>query len=198
MQNPKEKHIVKTIKYLIAAGALFALPAYAVEPEYAMSCEEASEEYKAKPDAAERFADLKGTCEGVYRINGALYARAQAVVRSASSSKVRLYLPATDRTIESTPDSDMRVHVGGQKLRVRDLDRGDEIGIYLSLDAFFEDRVEEIAFATEDSNPEPIAIAPIQEVAALPTTASPLPMLALLSSLILGAGVFMRRMRRSA
>ena len=190
--------MLRTIKYLIAAGALCALPAYAVEPEYAMSCDEARAEYQAKPGAAERFADLKGTCEGVYRINGALYAKAEAVVRSASSSKVRLYLPATDRTIESTPDADMRVDVGGQKVRVRSLDRGDEISIYLSLDAFFEDKVVEIAFATEESNPEPIAIAPVVEVAALPTTASPLPALALLSGLLLAGGFFMRGRRRSA
>jgi hypothetical protein len=189
---------MRIIKYLIAAGALCAFPAYAVEPEYAMSCAEAGEQYKATAEAAARFADLEGTCEGIYRINGALYAQAKAVVRSASSSKVRLYLPATDRTIEVTPDADMRVNIGGQKIRVRNLDRGDEISIYLSLDAFFEDRVEEIAFATEDSNPEPIAIAPVVEVAALPTTASPLPALALLSGLILAGGLFMRGRRRSA
>ena len=189
---------MRTIKYLIAAGALCALPAYAVEPEFAMSCDEAGEQYKATPEAEERFADLKGTCEGIYRINGALYAKAKAVVRSASSRRVRMYLPATDRTIEATPDADMRVNIGGRKIRVRDLNRGDDISIYLSLDAFFEDRVEEIAFATEESNPEPIAIAPVVEVAALPTTASPLPALALLSGLILAAGLFMRGRRRSA
>ena len=189
--------MLRTIKFLIAAGALCALPAYAVEPEYAMSCDEAGEQYKATAEARARFADLEGTCEGIYRINGALYARAQAVVRSASSRRVRLYLPATDRTIESTPDADMRVNIGGRKVRPRDLNRGDEIGIYLSLDKFFENKVDEIAFATEESNPEPIAIAPVEDIAALPTTASPLPVLALLSGLILAAGLFMRGRRRS-
>jgi len=189
---------MRTIKYLIAAGALCALPAYAVEPELAMSCDEARAEYEATPEAQARFADLQGTCEGIYRINGALYARAQAVVRSASSRRVRLYLPATDRTVEATPDADMRVNIGDRKIRTRDLNRGDEIGIYLSLDKFFQGKVDEIAFATEESNPEPIAIAPVEEVAALPTTASPLPALALLSGLLLAAGFFMRGRRRSA
>jgi hypothetical protein len=92
----------------------------------------------------------------------------------------------------------MRVNIGGRKVRPRDLNRGDEIGIYLSLDKFFENKVDEIAFATEESNPEPIAIAPVVEVAALPTTASPLPALALLSGLILAGGLFMRGRRRSA
>lgn len=190
---------MRAIKYLIVAGALCVLPAYAAEPEFAMSCDDARSEYEWTSEAKVRFADLKGTCEGVYRINDALYAKTKAVVRSASSRKVRLYLPASDRTVEATPDSDMRVDVGGQKLRVRDLNRGDEISIYLSLDAFAQGVVQEIAFATEVSNPEPIAMAPIEEVAALPTTASPMPALALLSGLLLAAGFFMRgRRRRSA
>lgn len=190
---------MRAIKYLIVAGALCVLPAYAVEPEFAMSCDDARAEYEWTSEAKVRFANLKGTCEGVYRINDALYAKTKAVVRSASSRKVRLYLPASDRTVEATPNSDMRVDVGGQKLRVRDLNRGDEISIYLSLDAFAQGVVQEIAFATEVSNPEPIAMAPIEEVAALPTTASPMPALALLSGLLLAAGFFMRgRRRRSA
>lgn len=189
---------MRIIKYLIAAGVLIALPAYAVDPELAMSCDEAREQYEMTPEAAARFADLQGTCEGIYRINGALYARSQAVVRSASSRRVRLYLPASDRTIEATPDSSMRVNIGARKVRVRDLNRGDEIGIYLSLDAFTQGKVDEIAFATEDSSPDSIAVAPVEDVAALPTTASPLPALALLSGLLLVAGFFMRGLRRSA
>jgi hypothetical protein len=55
-------------------------------------------------------------------------------------------------------------------MRVRSLNRGDEIGIYLSVDKFAQERVTEVAFATEDEHIEAIVVAPVEEVAALPTT----------------------------
>jgi hypothetical protein len=56
-------------------------------------------------------------------------------------------------------------------MRVRDMGRGDEIGIYLSVDKFAEERVDEIAFATADSAEEEIVVVTIEEiVVALPTT----------------------------
>jgi len=75
-----------------------------------------------------------------------------------------------DHTFEVTADSSQRIHVGGRKLRVRDMSRGDEIGIYISVDKFAQEKVDEIAFATEDSSSEEIIVAPIEEVEALPTT----------------------------
>ena len=55
-------------------------------------------------------------------------------------------------------------------MRVSTLGRGDKIGIYLSVDKFANERVTEIAFATEDEHVEEIVVAPVEEVAALPTT----------------------------
>ena len=62
------------------------------------------------------------------------------------------------------------MYVGNRKLRLRDLSRGDEIGIYLSVDKFAEEKVDEIAFATADESTEEIVVAPVEEIAALPTT----------------------------
>ena len=55
-------------------------------------------------------------------------------------------------------------------MRVSSLSRGDEIGIYLSVDRFAEERVTEVAFATEDDHESAVVVAPTEEVAALPTT----------------------------
>jgi hypothetical protein len=162
---------MKYIQTLIVACVFSASSAFAVDPQPAdITCDQLGDSFELTEEAKARFADLKGTCEGVYEIDGHLFTKSKAVIRSKSSRRVRLYLPATDHTFEVTPDPSGRVWVGGRKMRVRDLGRGDEISIYLSVDAFANERVEEIAFATEDSSSETIVVHPVEEVQALPTT----------------------------
>ncbi len=162
---------MKLIKTLVVACAFSAVSAYAVDPVRSeITCEQLGEKYAFTAEAKERFADLAGTCEGVYEIDGHLYARAQAVVRNVSGRNVRLYLPATDHTFQVTAQPDGRVWVGGQKMRVRDLGRGSEIGIYVSVDKFAEERVDEIAFVTADEVEAEVVTVTVEEVEALPTT----------------------------
>ena len=162
---------MKLIKTLVVACAFSAVSAYAVDPvKSETTCAELGEKYAATAEAEERFADLKGTCEGVYEIDGHMYVRAQAVVRQARGNRVRLYLPATDHTFEVTADASGRVWIGGRKVRPRDLNRGDEIGIYLSVERFAEERVTEIALVTADEVDVEVVTVEIEEVAALPTT----------------------------
>lgn len=162
---------MKLIKTLVVACAFSAVSAYAVDPvKTDMSCADLADTYAATAEAQERFADLKGTCEGVYEINGATYVRAQAVVRQVRGNKVRLYMPATDHTFEVAADASGRVWIGNRKVRPRDLNRGDEIGIYLSVDKFAEEKVTEIVMATDDASAEDVVTVEVEEVAALPTT----------------------------
>ena len=162
---------MKLIKTIVVACAFSAVSAYAVDPVQSdITCAELGDKYEATAEAKERFADLAGSCEGVYEVDGALFVRATATIRNRRGNTVRLYVPATDHTFEVTADSDSRVWIGGRKLRVRELNRGDEIGIYLSVDKFATERITEVAFATEDDHAEAIVVAPVEEVAALPTT----------------------------
>jgi len=186
------------IRILTATLLLGAGSAYAVNPKRVGNCADYADRYQATQETRDRFYQLEGSCEGVYDIDGVLYARAEMVVRSNRAGTVRLYLPAADKTIELKPDMNRRVYVGGRKVRVRDLNKGAKVGLYLSLDKFFEPRLTEIAFAAEDEAPEQVYVEPVQEVAALPTTASPLPAVALLSVLLLAAGLFSRRLGRAA
>ena len=162
---------MKLIKTLVVACAFSAVSAYAVDPvKTDMTCEQLSEKYAVTAEAEERFADLVGTCEGVYEINGAMYARAEAVVRSVRGRTVRLYLPATDHTFQVTAEPNGRVWIGSQKIRVRELSGGDRIGIYLSVDKFTEEKVDEIALVTADEVEVEIVTVTVEEVEALPTT----------------------------
>jgi hypothetical protein len=162
---------MKLIKTIVVACAFSAVSAYAVDPvKSETTCAQLGEKYELTAEAEERFADLKGTCEGVYEVDGHMYVRSQAVIRNIRGRVVRLYLPATDHTFEVTAEADGRVWVGGRKLRVSQLGRGDKIGIYISVDKFANEKVDEIAFVAADESEEAIVIAPVKEVAALPTT----------------------------
>ena len=162
---------MKLVTALAVGCTFFAASVYAVDPVRSeTTCAQLADQYEPTAEAKERFADLAGSCEGVYEINGANYVRSQAIVRSVRGNRVKLYMPATDHTFEVTAQSDGRVWVGNRKMRARDLNRGDEIGIYLSVDKFAEAKVDEIAFVTPDEHPEEIVVAPVEEVAALPTT----------------------------
>jgi hypothetical protein len=162
---------MKLINTIVVACAFGAVSAYAADPVLSdTTCEQLGEKYEVTAEALERFADLKGACDGVYEVDGSLYVRVGAIVRRVVGSRVQLYVPATDHTFMVTAEEDGRVWVGSRKMRIRNLSSGDEIGIYLSVDKFAEEKVDEIAFVTPEEHPEPIVIAPVEEVEALPTT----------------------------
>ncbi|WP_439136016.1 hypothetical protein [Pseudomaricurvus sp.] len=186
----------KLIKPLIVVTALAgAGSVYAAEPKRVGECSDYAQDYQATAEAKERFGMLAGSCEGVYDIDGNLYARAEMVVRSNWKGTMKLYMPATDKTIEVTPDMSHSAILDGRKRRLRDLEKGDEIQLYISKDKFFEDRVDTVAFADDDDD---IHHTDADEVAALPTTASPLPLLGLVSGLLFAAGGLLRLRRRQS
>ncbi len=142
--------------------------------------------------AIERFPELIGACQGVVDINDALYGKFEAVVRRVSGRNVTLYIPAVDRTMRVSPPNNARVEIGGRKVRVRDLLRGQELSIYLAVSEFAEPVIDELAFLTEENT---IVSADAESVAALPTTASPWPLIALFSAVMFATGLALRRIR---
>jgi hypothetical protein len=183
---------------IVLASALAATSAQAAEPKLTdTTCAQLRDKYELTEEGKARFAQLQGSCKGVYEVNGARYVLVEAVYRGKKDGKTLLYLPATDRTIEVTPKPEMRVLVDGRKVSPSSLQRGDKIEIYLSVDKFAQERVvEEITFPTEDAvAPAPVVEAP---AAALPTTASPLPLVATLSLFLLALGGLARRSKGKA
>jgi hypothetical protein len=179
----------KTATSLLFVLSLLSLPTWAqTMTETSLSCQD----FRPTEEALQRFPDLVGACEAVVDHDGELYGRFSAVVRRASYSSVTLYLPATDHTFKVNPKSDARVLIGGRKVRARDLQRGQEIQIYLSARQFSRPDIEEVALVTET---ELMIEHPVEEVAALPTTASPWPAVTLISLALLGTGAMARRRR---
>ena len=139
-----------------------------------------------------RFSELRGSCEGVVERNGALFMKTSAIVRRSGNRTTTLYLPSTDHTFDVTPARNSRVLVDGPKVRPRDLQRGQRISIYLSVDEFSQPRIDDIALAT---NNDDIVEHHMEPASALPTTASPSPAVALFGLLLLGAGFVLLRLR---
>ena len=149
-------------------------------------------DFRPTPAALDRFPELVGACQGVVEINGELYAKFEAVVRRVVGRALTLYIPAVDRTMRVTPPSNALAEVSGRKVRMRDLARRQEISIYLSISEFAEPVIDELAFITEENTLVEVDAEP---VAALPTTASPWPLIALFGALMLGGGTVLRRIR---
>ncbi len=187
---------MKKILLRSVSAALCLLPfavgtAWAESTPSALTCAD----FRPTQEALDRFPDLKGACQEVVERDGELYAKFPATVRRASYSSVTLYLAATDHTFTITPDSDARVLIGGRKYRPRDLQRGQDVNIYLSTSAFATPNVEEVALVTEDDMMITHEAAP---AAALPTTASPWPTVGAASALVFVFGWVIRRRRLRA
>ena len=147
---------------LLGATVLLVSPiSFAAESELTCS------DFAPTDEALSRFPDLLGACEAVVERDGEMYGLFRAVVRRVSGSSVTLYLPATDHTFRVRPRSDARVLLGGRKARPRDLQRGQDIRIYLSTSAFATQIVEEVALLTETDD---LSEHEAEAVEALPTT----------------------------
>jgi hypothetical protein len=121
-------------------------------------------DFKPTAEALERFPELQGACLGVVETDGALYARFQAVIRRPGGGKLVLYIPAVDRTMSVTPEPGARVNIAGRKYRLRELDRGQEIDIYLSVAKFADPVIDEVAFVTEEDALIKHAAEPVTEL----------------------------------
>jgi len=83
---------MKFVKTMMVLCAFSAASAYAVDPQRSeITCAQLGDKYELTAEAEARFSELKGSCEGVYEVDGALYVRSQATVRSVRGSRVRLY-----------------------------------------------------------------------------------------------------------
>ena len=180
---------MRTPKLVLVFAALLATGAVSAQEPSALTCSD----FRPTEEALERFPNLVGACEAIVERDGELFALFRAVVRRANVSRVTLHLPATGNTFNVRPDANQRV-LGdrGIKVNPRDLNRGDEIRIYLPVAEFAKPDIQEIAFVTEE---DVIIDVPVEMVAALPTTASPWPTVLLAGLLLLGAAYVVRRRR---
>ena len=151
-------------------------------------------------NVTDEFPDVARACLEVVERDGKLYARVVAEVVRVAGRTVTLDIETRDGTSirqSFRPEAGFRVLVGGRRTMARNLVRGQEIRIYLPSDRWAVAQVEEIDVPVITApllDPEPEDVA-----AALPSTASPLPLIGLgaLVSLALGAGLTATRRRQA-
>ena len=158
--------ILRTAILIVAA----TLSANALAVEYTMSCDEVITKLnrEATDAAKSRFVDLEGSCMGVIVRDGELVLHTKMVVRAVRGNEITIYLPATDRTFKVDADPKSRLIIAGRKVRPRDLNRGQELNIYVSVDEFTQPIIDEVAFETEE--PDEIVVVVAVLAPALPTT----------------------------
>jgi hypothetical protein len=155
-------------------------------------------------DITSRFPNARNACLGVVRRDGQEFAHFQGRIRQVRGNTIEaeFKLPNGEwgRPVSFESNPDQRVRIQGQTYRYRDLSRGQELDVYLPADRWA------IAVAQDPStdfqNAPAVTLVALQEPApsvasaALPRTASILPLLGLLGALLTGLGAAVATVRR--
>jgi hypothetical protein len=180
-----------------AISVLCAIGAIAVSQAQSVTCQNAQYD----PDVLARFPNIAKACSDIVSKNGEDYAVVTARLdRVDPSGRVQVRVKQPDgsysKRISIRPRPDLKVLVDGKPARVQDLADNQEITAYVKV------REPEMALAPADPQERYVFI-PIEEpqeqlAAALPATASFLPLFGLLGglSLLLGGWLSVIRHRR--
>lgn len=158
-------------------------------------------------DIASRFPNARDACLEIVERDGRPYAHFEARIVRVRGEEITAEFKRPDGTygtpVAFVPAADARVRIQGRSYRYRELSRGQELSLYLPPDRW------EIAVTSADTDfataptittvplrePSPeLAAAP--ERAALPRTATPLPLMALAGVLFIGLGAVVAAVRR--
>lgn len=179
-----------------AISVLCTIGAVAVSQAQSVTCQNA--QYDA--DLLTRFPNIAQACSDIISKNGEDYAVVTARLdRVDPSGRVQVRVKQPDgsysKRMSIRPRPDLKVSVDGKPARVQDLAANQEITAYVKV------RAPEMALAPADPQERYVFIPieePQQQLAALPKTASFLPLFGLLGgmSLLLGGWLTAMRYRR--
>jgi len=153
--------------------------------------------------ALRSYPTIGSACQGVEQRNGKTYVKFSGTVQRNADRGKHLTVNFKDGgTITLTPSAETSLYVNGKRKAVSDLQRGDALNFYIA-----EDRLA-AQFPESDTPTTQYLIVPIvirdqpasssdeQLAATLPSTASPLPLLALCGFLSMGLGAALTILRK--
>ena len=153
-------------------------------------------------DISSRFPNARAACLGVVQREGRDFAHFQARIRQVRGNTVEAEFKLPDGTygrpvtFEASPEA--RAKIQGQTYRIRELNRGQELDLYLPPDRWAIAVVEDPTADFETART--VTFVALQEptpaTAALPRTASIVPLLGLLGALLTGLGFAVTVVRR--
>ena len=147
--------------------------------------------------AVATYPNIASACQSVEERNGKRYVKFSGTVKSNQEQGQRLVVSFKDGgEVTLTPPPATNLYVNGKKTPMAELARGDKLNFYIA-----EDRLAAQFPETETQSARlifvPIVIhEPGQQLASLPRTAGPLPLLALMGAFSLGLGGVLSLYRR--
>jgi hypothetical protein len=151
-------------------------------------------------EALAQYPTIGAACQGVEERNGKTYVKFEGKVKRNVNKGEQLVVNFKDGgAVTLSPPEDLQLNIDGKRVPIGNLKRGDELNFYVA-----EDRLAAHFPETETVTARLIVVpmAASQEIeseermAALPSTASPLPLVALGGFLTLGLGGLLTLYRR--
>jgi hypothetical protein len=150
------------------------------------------------PQALATYPTIASACQGVETRNGKTYVRFEGTLKKNVNRGQQLVVNFKDGgEVTLTPPPETSLYINGKRTPVADLERGSDLKFYIA-----EDRLA-AQFPETETQSARLVVVPIvvreesQRVAeALPSTAGPLPLLALGGILTLGFGGLLTLYRR--
>jgi hypothetical protein len=146
------------------------------------------------------YPTIASACQGVEERNGKKYVRFEGTLKKNVNRGEQLVVNFKDGgEVTLSPPPETSLYINGKKTAVKDLEQGSELKFYIA-----EDRLA-AQFPETETQSARLVIVPIvvreqpqdrEQLASLPSTASPLPLLALSGLLSLGLGALARYCRR--
>lgn len=144
------------------------------------------------------YPTIASACQGVEERNGKIYVKFEGTLKRNVNRGQQLVVDFKDGgEVTLTPPAETSLYVNGKKTKAADLERGSELNFYIA-----EDRLA-AQFPETETQSARLVIVPIvvheqesERMASLPSTASPLPLLALGGMLTLGFGGLLTLYRR--
>lgn len=183
---------------LLLVGAAFSGQLYAASHESAGGLTCADLEFKSV--ITDVLPNANDACLGVVEIDGRPFAEFKAEIVRNRGATTRARFQRSDGSwtdvYEFTPDKSRTIRIGGRSYRLRDMQRGQQLNIYLPPDRFEVAVAEDDDLATVPLTLVTVTVIRMPAAAELPTTASLLPLIGTLGGLFVALGSGLALIRR--
>jgi len=143
------------------------------------------------------YPTIASACQGVEERNGRKYVKFSGTLDRNVNRGQQLVVNFKDGgKVTLTPPPEASFYVNGKKTSVAELQRGSELNFYIAEDRLAAQFPETPEVQTARLIIVPIVVREEQQMASLPSTASPLPLVALSGLLTLGLGGLLTMIRR--
>ena len=151
------------------------------------------------PEILNVLPQANDACLAVVEVEGQLYAEFKAEIVRNRGATTRARFQRADGSwtpvYEMTPDKSRMVQIQGRNYRLRDMQRGQQLNIFLPPDRFEVHVADDDDVTTVPVTVVTLAVIEVQEEE-LPTTAGPLPLIGMLGGLFVALGGGLALIRR--